>query len=311
MKIDISQHSLPVYEALASNVRIEMIRLLSKKPMNVKELAVAMNLSSAIMTMHVKKLERASIIKTSMQPGKGGSKKICTLVADGIEIAFPPKIDSVQREFHVTEVSAGHYTDFDITPTCGLATTVKVIGMFDEPRCFLEPERVNAKILWFGQGFIEYKLPNYLMKNENPLELEISMEISSEAPFANDNWPSDITFSLNGTTLGVWTSPGDFGGGQRGKYTPDWWWGEINQYGLLKVLKINSEGTFIDGNRISNVTLNDLQITQKQWTFRIAVLQDAENVGGFTLFGSGFGNYNQDIVFKLYYDKVNGEAISE
>lgn len=312
MKIDISQHSLPVYEALSSSVRIEMIRLLAQKPMNVKELAEALSLSSAIMTMHVKKLERASIIKTSMQPGKGGAKKVCTLVTDSIEIIFPPKIETVFRECHVTEVSVGHYTDFEANPTCGLATTVKVIGMFDEPRAFLEPERVNAKILWFGQGFVEYRLANYLMKNEEPVELEISMEISSEAPFANENWPSDITFTLNGVLLGTWTSPGDFGGGSRGRYTPDWWWDEINQYGLLKVLKINNEGTFIDGTRISDVKLADLQIDLKQWTFRIAVHEDAQNVGGVTLFGTGFGNYNQDIVFKLYYErKAAAEAEGE
>jgi len=304
MKIDISQHSLPVYEALASNVRIEMIRLLAVKSMNIKELADAMGLSSAIMTMHVKKLERAGIIKSSMQPGKGGAKKVCTLVTDSIEIAFPPKIESVFRDCHVTEVSVGHYTDFEVTPTCGLATTVKVLGMFDEPRAFLEPERVNAKILWFGQGYVEYRLANYLNKNEIPVELEISMEISSEAPFANENWPSDITFNLNGVDLGMWTSPGDFGGDkQRGRYTPDWWWDEINQYGLLKMLKINQEGTFIDGTQISDVKLSDLDLDLTQWKFRISVLEDAENVGGVTLFGSGFGNYNQDIVFKLYYDR--------
>jgi len=303
MKIDISQHSLPVYEALASNVRIEMIRLLARKSMNVKELADSLNLSSAIMTMHIKKLERAGIIKTSMLPGRGGSRKVCTLVTDSIEISFPPRINVVPRNFHITEVAVGHYTDFEVAPTCGLATTVKVIGTFDEPRCFLEPERVNAKILWFGQGFMEYKIPNYLTRNEEPVELEISMELSSEAPFANENWPSDITFILNGMKLGTWTSPGDFGGSNRGKYTPDWWWDEINQYGLLKILRINKDGTFIDGNKISDVTLDQLQITQKQWTFRMTVLENAENVGGLTIFGSGFGNYNQDIVFKLYYEK--------
>lgn len=311
MKIDISQHSLPVYEALSSNVRIEMIRLLAQKSMNVKELAEALGLSSAIMTMHVKKLERASIIKTSMQPGKGGARKMCTLVTDSIEIVFPSKITTAFRECHVTEVSVGHYTDFEANPTCGLATTVKVIGMFDEPRAFLEPERVNAKILWFGQGFIEYRLANYLMKNEEPVELEISMEISSEAPFANENWPSDIDFTLNGVNLGQWTSPGDFGGGKRGRYTPDWWWDEINQYGILKMLKITKEGTFVDGTKISDVKLDDIHVDLKQWTFRIAVHEDAENVGGVTLFGTGFGNYNQDIVFKLYYERKAAPALEE
>ncbi|MCL6458608.1 MAG: transcriptional regulator, partial [Gorillibacterium sp.] len=206
------------------------------------------------------------------------------------------------RELHLIEIPVGHYTDFHIEPTCGLATVEKVIGTFDEPRCFLDPKRVDAKILWLGKGFVEYKVPNFLLKGEIPIELEISLELSSEAPFTNDNWPSDITFSLNGIDLGVWTSPGDFGG-SRGKYTPDWWMSDINQYGLLKMLKINSNGTFIDGEKLSNVTIDQLDVQNRQWSFRISVLDDAVNVGGLTLFGAGFGNYNQDILFKLYYSR--------
>jgi predicted transcriptional regulator len=302
MRIEVSEKWLPVYEALASDVRIKIVHLLAKQEMNIKELAQAIGLSSAIMTMHIKKLEKSGIIRTNMLPGRGGAQKMCSLVIDHIEVLFPQKNGAAFRKFHETIISVGHYCNFHIEPTCGLATPEKVIGIFDEPRCFLDPDRVNAKILWFGQGFVEYKLPNYLLNSEEPVELEISMEISSEAPLANENWPSDISFFLNGVLLGSWTSPGDFGGIKRGKFTPDWWWGEINQYGLLKVLRINSKGTFIDGNKISDVTLDELDIKQKQWTFKAAVLEDAKHVGGMTLFGSGFGNYNQDIIFKLYYE---------
>lgn len=57
MKLDLTDQSLPVYEALSSAVRLQMLRLLSEQPMNVKELAGALKLSSAIMTMHVRKLK--------------------------------------------------------------------------------------------------------------------------------------------------------------------------------------------------------------------------------------------------------------
>lgn len=302
MKLDISKQSLPVYEALASEVRLKMIHLLSRQEMNVKQLAEALGLSSAIMTMHVKKLERAGLIETRMVPGRGGARKVCKLVTSTIEIVFPAKETPQPRMFHEIEVSVGHYTDIHAEPTCGLATTEKIIGIFDEPRCFLDPERVNAKILWFGQGHVEYKAPNYLMPSQEPQALEISFEICSEAPSVNDKWPSDISFYLNGVLLGCWTSPGDFGGSSgRGKYTPDWWLAEVNHYGLLKVLKIDHTGTFIDGHRISDVTIDDVDIRNKHFTFRFAVLEDAKNVGGLTLFGTGFGNYNQDIKFRLYY----------
>jgi predicted transcriptional regulator len=100
--------------------------------------------------------------------------------------------------------------------------------------------------------------------------------------------------------LGKWTSPGDFGD-SRGKFTPEWWPSDVNQYGLLKRLRVTEEGTYMDGIKISGVTLADVHIREKQWGFRIAVQDDSENVGGVTLFGAGFGNYNQDILFRLHY----------
>lgn len=44
---------------------------------------------------------------------------------------------------------------------------------------------------------------------------------------------------MNGISLGKWTSPGDFGV-MRGRLTPAWWKSDVNQYGLLKVLRINA-----------------------------------------------------------------------
>lgn len=303
MELDISKHSLPVFEALASNVRINIIHLLAEQPRNMKELADALGLSSAIISMHVKKLEKAGIIRTDRIPGKGGVQKLCVLYVDKMEITFPTK-QQVKQEYHQTEISIGHYTDLQIRPTCGLATPEKIIGEFDDPRYFFDGERVNAKILWFYQGYIEYKVPNYLLSSQHPKELEISMELSSEAPFTNSNWPSDIDFYLNDVHLGQWTSPGDYGD-SRGKYTPSWWPSVVNQYGLLKKIRITGHGTYLDGKLFSNVTLNDVAIREKQWTFRIAVEEDSVHVGGVTLFGSGFGNYNQDLVFQLFYEKEN------
>ena len=299
MKIDISEKWLPVYEALDSSVRIKIINLLSESPLNVKEIASKLELSSAIITMHINKLEKALIVKGERTRSKGGVQKICSLIVDGIKIDFPNEIKE-RAKHHEYIVPIGQYTDFKVTPTCGLATTEKIIGYFDDTRYFLDSQRVDAKILWFTQGFIEYKLPNYLLATEEPRELEISMEIGSEAPGANKNWPSDISFIINGIKIGQWTSPGDFAD-ERGKYTPSWWKSDINQYGMWKVIKINDKGSFIDGERISDVKLEDIKIRSKQWILRLEVAADAQHIGGLTVFGSGFGNYDQDLIFRLYY----------
>lgn len=131
------------------------------------------------------------------------------------------------------------------------------------------------------------------------------MEISSEAPLTNMNWPSDLTFFFNGVNVGTWTSPADYGG--KGKLNPPWWFDDVNQFGLLKRLIIKKDGTYMDGLRLSDVSLDQIDISNSHWTFRIAILEDAEHIGGFTLFGSGFGNYNQDLIFKLYYTKLAQE----
>jgi predicted transcriptional regulator len=64
---------------------------------------------------------------------------------------------------------------------------------------------------------------------------------------------------------------------------------------------INSAGTFIDGNtKISDITIADLNLHyQSRIDLRIASPEDAQNPGGVTLFGKGFGNYDQDIIFKM------------
>ncbi|WP_438761692.1 ArsR/SmtB family transcription factor [Enterococcus sp. AZ194] len=295
MQLEINKEALPVYEALASEVRIEIIQLLSKNKMNIKEIAHSLGLSSAIVTMHIKKLEAANIIKTE----KIGQKKISSLRVDKIIVDFPEKIFNA-FDFKETCIPVGHYTNYSVEPTCGLATINDFIGEVDEPKYFMDTRRMDARILWFTQGFLEYKTPNFLTKTEKLEMLEISMEISSEFPFSNDNWPSDITFTLNGVELGTWTSPGDFAD-IRGKLTPSWYPDNLNQYGLLKTIRITKHLTNMDGVLLSNITIADIPSHEDTWEFKVEVKKDAKNVGGCTLFGKGFGNYNQDIKVKAFY----------
>ena len=125
------------------------------------------------------------------------------------------------------------------------------------------------------------------------------IELSSEVPGTSADWPSDITLSVNGADVGTWTSPGDFGD-KRGVFTPDWWKLKGSQYGKLKNFRINDEGSFVDGVRISDVRLADLKLDEHHSIrLRIGVRDNAKHPGGINIFGRGFGNYDQDIILRL------------
>lgn len=299
MELDLSVESLAVFEALASDPRLKIINSLSIKDKNIKELSQELYMSSAIVSRHVKKLEEANLIKTYTRPAKSGVQKLCTLSIDHISILFPKKIYS---EYSILKYSLklGHYFDFDVYPTCGLATKVHMIGCPDDTRYFMDSERMNADIIWFSKGFVEYKFPNTLSKKAKPEVLEFSLELSSEFPGSNNNWPSDITFFINDFEVGTWTVPGNFSD-VRGKLTPSWWADHNSQYGLLKTLRINSTQTNMDGELISNFSIDDLNFDSNMITFRIEIKEDAMNIGGLTLFGKSFGNHPQDISYILYY----------
>jgi predicted transcriptional regulator len=159
---------------------------------------------------------------------------------------------------------------------------------------------MKAGLLWFTRGYVDYQFPNNArIKGAEVKELEVALELSSEVPGTSDNWPSDITLSINGKNIGAWTSPGDFGD-RRGKYTPDWWKLRGSQYGVLKYFRVTENGTFIDGIRISDTTLADLDLLEhRSIRLRIEVPETAEHPGGINIFGRGFGNYDQDIVLRL------------
>ena len=136
----------------------------------------------------------------------------------------------------------GLFTSVEVGAPCGLCSTDGVIGLLDVPDSFLDPARVQAALIWFGRGNVEYKFPNNAkLLNAAVDSVEFSMELSSETPGTNMDWPSDITLWVNDVSVGTWTSPGDYGD-KRGVYTPSWWKLAGSQYGKLKTWRISRCG---------------------------------------------------------------------
>ncbi len=231
---------LDIFKALGSDVRIEILNiLLDNNNMSMNELASHLNITNGALTSHIKKLESCGLITTSSESAGHGNQKICSVHLDKILIDLE-KQEAFQNVYS-TDIKVGHYSNYRIYPTCGLASDKTLIGEADDPRYFDHPDRYNADILWFTKGFVEYNIPNFIPRFQKITQITISAELSSEAPGVNNVWPSDITFYLNDICVGRWLSPGDFGD-SRGLFTPDWWFPNWNQYGLLKLLVINKKG---------------------------------------------------------------------
>lgn len=297
------ERSLKIYEALASRPRLTVIELLAKQDMNVKELAERLGFSSATMTMHIKKLEEAGIVVNQSVPARHGHQKICSLALNEFTAQFRSPAAEPEREYYHSSIGVGQYVDYAITPTCGMASRESIIGQMDDPRYFSDPGHLEAAIIWFASGYVEYRIPNYLLTAQRLKSIDITLELCSEAPGFNEQWPSDIAFAINGRHIGTWTCPGDFGH-KKGILTPAWW-NHGTQYGLLKGLRVTEEGSFLDGIRLSDTTIADLAIMNgRDLPFRIEVSEEARHVGGVVLFGKDFGNYSQNIEVYLNYEHV-------
>lgn len=300
MEIELIRDALPVIHALDSDTRIDMINLLAHNQMTVTELASTLHYSKAIISKHIQVLRDAHIVYDIDSPSDHRQKKL-SVRSDSILINLPEKIYP-NYQYTTYDIPLGNYfSDYNISPTCGLASTNSIIGPVDDPDVFLSAKRLSANLLWFSQGQIEYVIPNPYRGSIQPEMIEISFEISSEFPGSNNNWPSDISFWMNSTKVGTWTVPGNYSD-VRGRLTPNWWSSKFSQYGILKHLRIQHNDTGIDGVHLSDYTLSDLHLNDiSNLHFRIGIDPDSKNQGGLTIFGKTFGNYAQNIRIVCYY----------
>lgn len=288
-------------QALSIDARIDIINLLQHKSLNVNEIASALDIPLSTATVNVKKLEEAGLIETEFLSAVRGTQKLCSLKYDRIVLDIRSETDIKPENTDIIKMPIGNYVKCEIKPTCGIVTDNGPLGLYDDPRTFYLPERVNAQLLWFTKGYVEYHFPNKSSYETDIKSMQFTAEVCSEAPYHKKNWPSDITLWINEVEIGNWTSPGDFGG-HRGLLTPKWWGSYMTQYGLLKCWKVDESGSYIDGVKLSNVTIKDLNLEDNLFiSIKIGVKEDSKNPRGLNLFGKHFGNYNEDMLLELNY----------
>ena len=77
-----------------------------------------------------------------------------------------------------------------------------------------------------------------------------------------------------------------------------------HQHGEL-FFGIKKDGTYIDNMKLSDKKISEFKLEDNDYiSVKIGIKEEAKNIGGISIFGKSFGDYPQDIVMKLEYDKI-------
>ena len=75
-----------VGKALSSEVRLDILKMLDGRQMNVNEIAEQLHIPASSAAMHVKVLEEAGLLSCELKPGVRGSMKMCSRQVDALSI---------------------------------------------------------------------------------------------------------------------------------------------------------------------------------------------------------------------------------
>lgn len=263
-------------------------------------LAQKLDVPMSTMALAIRTLDEAGLIISDVQPGIHGSTKYCSRRLDTITISLYPESGQDAPMPLMFSMPIGGYSSAEgIKPTCGLLSETQPLGPLDLPRMFYSPERFKAQLLWFQQGFLEYRFSIIDSIGSKIDWLNLSFEACSEAPMYRANWPSDISVEINDKRLGTWTSPSDCGG----RYGPS----DAAVVGtgqhtvwISEILADRPHRRYLDHERISNVRIADLKLEESPYiSVRIGIDPDSRHVNGINLFGDRFGDHPQAINLQI------------
>lgn len=311
LDLDNLEQTTLVGKALSSEVRLEILKLLIEKSANISEIASTFHLPQSSAALHVKVLEEAGMITVLEKPGVRGAQKVCGITFEDIYLnAFRHKVTQNNLKSFKFPMPIGNYFECEINGNCGIISEKGYLGAEDSPTSFYSNNRNEAQLLWFNTGFVEYRFPTYLMKQNQVSEISFSFEICSEAPGYQNDWPSDITIWINGHEVATILSLGDFGD-RRGRLNPEWWGDTMTQYGTYRTIKVNALGCYENDVKCSEHNFESLKVGDRPFvSLKIGVKPDAAHVGGLNLFGEKFGDYAQGIIMKVKVDTGDSEQDS-
>lgn len=300
--------------ALSNPIRRRIIREIANKHRSVTELSKLLNIPDSTISFHVSILTKVGILNIVETKRRKGNEKFINLGSFDFNINLGVKDiveDNRKIEKITLSIPVGTFSNVNAKAPCGIANREGTISSSDVPEALYSSNRMTANLIWMACGTIEYKIPllgfeqkdNHLSiySKHNIQAIRFTLELCSECPNYDEHYRSDITFWIDDIELGTYESPGDYGG-RRGRYTSE----AINigstQFGNLVLVEIRENGTYINNQKIGIKTIKDLNLGNKKLiTLRFGNKTESRNKGGFNLFGSKCGDFDQDIEFTIYY----------
>lgn len=122
-----------VAAALAGELRIQILKLLSQQEMSLHEISTALSMPLSTITANVNQLEEAGLIHCEMRPARRGLKKVCVQSAKNVIFNLVDETSLSKPNTILQDMPIGRYSNFSITPTCGLASATNIISYVDDP----------------------------------------------------------------------------------------------------------------------------------------------------------------------------------
>lgn len=291
-----------VSHALSVKSRVEILNLLGEKNiMSVNEIAQALHLPISSASMHVSILQEAGLVVCERMPSIHGSLKTCARRKSSIYFKLKGEPPAAEKQL-VQSLPLGAYSAVgDIVPACGLASQIGPIGIYNNPRSFFLPERLDAQILWLKSGYLDYQFSPLLRSDVKIKALELSFEVCTQALIEEQAQTTSIQVLVNDHLLGERVCSCD-SEGRRGTFNPAWWPDVSTQHGELQKWRVTEDGTYLQSQKIADLTLSDLALDrQPNIAVRLYVPAVCKRQAGINLFGTGFGDYNQAINLMIGY----------
>lgn len=288
-------------KAISSKTRLEIYSLIFNQPKTCYELAKILNMNTNDVIFHLKVLEEGKLIKPIYKQSKKDQKKLWCVSLTSCQLV-DAIWDGEKIENYFEEIPIGMYVDAEYLEYIVIRTK--------EDRYYLSPDerfsplRKDAVLLWNKGAKISYSFSRNFQKNKKKIAfITFSFEACSEVPAYNNKYRCEIPVACNGYKLGSFVSLGDYGD-KRGLNNPPSWSNNVTQYGDLVIINITDEGTFINHQKTSDVTIEDI-LSAHNFDIRLDIGEIEEGIEyrGYNLFGKDFGNIKQDIQMQVQFEK--------